>query len=61
MLLAVAFFIPAGIGVQELAFIVVGDFVGLSNEVSFAVALGRRVSRNIGGATGNYYLVLIGK
>ena len=40
---AVAFFIPAGIGVQELAFIVVGDFVGLSNEVSFAVALGRRV------------------
>ena len=40
---AVAFFIPAGIGVQELAFIVVGDFVGLTSETSFAIALGRRV------------------
>ena len=36
-------FIPAGIGVQELAFIIVGDFVGLNSETSFAIALGRRV------------------
>ncbi len=40
---AVAFFIPAGIGVQELAFIIVGDFVGLNSETSFSIALGRRV------------------
>ena len=40
---AVAFFIPAGIGVQELAFIIVGDFVGLNSETSFSLALGRRV------------------
>ncbi len=40
---AIAFFIPAGIGVQELAFIVVGDFVGLSSQISFSIAIGRRV------------------
>ena len=40
---AVAFFIPAGIGVQELAFVIVGDFVGLSSQISFSVALGRRI------------------
>ena len=40
---AFAFFIPAGIGVQELAFVIVGDFVGLSSETSFSIALGRRV------------------
>ena len=40
---AVAFFIPAGIGVQELAFVIVGDFVGLNSETSFSIALGRRV------------------
>jgi len=40
---AMAFFIPAGIGVQELAFIVVGDFVGLSSQISFSIAIGRRV------------------
>ena len=40
---AVAFFIPAGIGVQELAFVIVGGFVGLNSETSFSIALGRRV------------------
>ena len=40
---AVAFFIPAGIGVQELAFVIVGSFVGLNSETSFSIALGRRV------------------
>ena len=40
---AVAFFIPAGIGVQELAFVIVGDFVGLNSETAFSIALGRRV------------------
>lgn len=40
---AIAFFIPAGIGVQELAFVIVGDFVGLNSETSFSIALGRRV------------------
>ena len=40
---AIVFFIPAGIGVQELAFIIVGDFVGLNSETSFSIALGRRV------------------
>ena len=40
---AVAFFIPAGIGIQELAFIIVGDFVGLNPEISFTIAIGRRI------------------
>ena len=40
---AVAFFIPAGIGVQEIAFIVVGNYVGLSTPLSFAAAIGRRI------------------
>ena len=40
---SVAFFIPAGIGVQELAFVVIGDYVGLSSPVSFSIAIGRRI------------------
>ena len=40
---AVAFFIPAGIGVQELAFVIIGDYVGLSAPVSFSIAIGRRI------------------
>ncbi len=39
---AIIFFIPAGIGIQELSFILIGNFVGLSNPVAFSMALGRR-------------------
>ena len=38
-----AFFIPSAIGVQELAFVIVGELVGFSSIVSFSVALGRRL------------------
>ena len=38
-----AFFIPSAIGVQELAFVIVGELVGYSSIVSFSVALGRRL------------------
>ena len=40
---AIAFFIPAGLGVQELAFVIIGEYVGFSGAVSFSIALGRRV------------------
>ena len=40
---AIAFFVPAGIGVQELAFVSIGSYVGLSPSVSFSIAIGRRV------------------
>ena len=40
---AVAFFIPAGIGVQELAFVLIGDYLGFDSAISFSIALGRRV------------------
>ena len=38
-----AFFIPSAIGVQELAFVIVGELIGYSNIVSFSVAIGRRL------------------
>ncbi len=40
---AFAFFIPAAIGVQEIAFVIMGSFVGLSNPVSLSIAIGRRI------------------
>ena len=40
---AIAFFVPAGIGIQELAFVVIGSYVGLNPSVAFSVAIGRRV------------------
>ena len=40
---SIVFFIPAGVGVQELSFVLVGNFIGLSNPISFSVALGRRI------------------
>ncbi len=40
---SVAFFIPAGLGVQEFAFVLMGEFVGYSGVVSFSIALGRRL------------------
>ena len=40
---AVAFFVPAGIGVQELAFVAIGSYVGLSPSISFSIAIGRRI------------------
>ena len=40
---AMAFFIPAGLGVQEFAFVLVGNFVGLTSPIAFAVAIGRRI------------------
>ena len=44
---SVVFFIPAGLGVQELAFVIIGSHVGLSDSVSFSMAIGRRI-REIG-------------
>ena len=38
-----AFFIPAGIGVQELAFILVGNYLGLPHSISLTIAVGRRI------------------
>ena len=38
-----AFFIPAGIGVQELAFVLVGNYLGLPHSISFTIAVGRRI------------------
>ena len=38
-----AFFIPSAIGVQELAFVIIGELVGFSSIVSFSVAIGRRL------------------
>ncbi|MBF91536.1 MAG: hypothetical protein CMP34_01860 [Rickettsiales bacterium] len=40
---AFAFFIPGGLGIQELAFVMIGDFVGLSGPISFSIAIGRRI------------------
>ena len=40
---SVVFFIPAGLGIQELAFVLIGNYVGLSDSVSFSMALGRRI------------------
>ena len=37
------FFIPAGLGIQELAFVIIGSHVGLSDSVSFSMAIGRRI------------------
>ena len=44
---SVVFFIPAGLGIQELAFVIIGSHVGLSDSVSFSMAIGRRI-REIG-------------
>ena len=40
---SVAFFIPAGLGIQEFAFVMIGGFVGYSGVISFAIAVGRRL------------------
>ena len=40
---AFVFFIPAAIGVQEFAFVIVGTFLGFSNPVSLSIAISRRV------------------
>ena len=40
---AIVFFIPAGLGVQEISFVVVGNFLGLASPVSFSAAIGRRI------------------
>ncbi len=40
---SVAFFIPAGLGVQEFAFVMIGEYIGYSGVISFSVALGRRL------------------
>ncbi len=40
---SLVFFVPAGLGVQELAFVMIGEFVGYSGFVSFSIAMGRRL------------------
>ena len=49
---ALVFFIPAGIGVQELAFVIIGGYVGLSSSISFSIALGRRIREILVGLPG---------
>ena len=38
-----AFFIPASIGIQELAFVIVGSYLGLPDTISLTIAIGRRI------------------
>ena len=40
---SIVFFIPGALGVQELAFVLIGGYVGLGDSISFAIALGRRI------------------
>lgn len=40
---ALAFFVPAAIGIQEIAFVIVGNFLGLSNPIALSIAIGRRI------------------
>ncbi len=40
---AFAFFIPGGLGVQELAFVMIGNFLGFNPSISFSIAIGRRI------------------
>ena len=57
---AFVFFIPAAIGVQEFAFVIVGNFLGLSNPVSLSIAISRRVREILVGipAMLSWYLML---
>ena len=43
ILRAIVFFVPAGLGIQEFAFVIAGSFVGLSSEAAFSAAIGRRL------------------
>ena len=43
---SIVFFIPGALGVQELAFVLIGGYVGLGDSISFAIALGRRGKRD---------------
>ena len=40
---AIVFFIPAGLGVQEFAFVIIGSYLGMPSSVSFSAAIGRRI------------------
>ncbi len=40
---SLAFFIPAGLGVQEFAFVMIGEFLGFNGVISFSIAIGRRL------------------
>ncbi len=43
ILRAIVFFVPAGLGIQEFAFVIAGGFVGLSSQAAFSAAIGRRL------------------
>ncbi len=60
---SIAFFIPAGLGVQEFAFVLIGQFVGYSDFISFSIAIGRRLREILVGlpALLVWYLNLRGK
>jgi uncharacterized membrane protein YbhN (UPF0104 family) len=38
------FFVPAGLGVQELSFVAIGHLLGISGEAALAVSLAKRMS-----------------
>ncbi len=55
---SIAFFIPAGLGVQELAFVMVGEILGFSYTTSFSIALGRRLREVMVGIPAIFYWYL---
>jgi putative membrane protein len=40
----IMFFVPAGLGVQELSFVAIGHLLGISGEAALAVSLAKRMS-----------------
>ncbi len=55
---SIAFFIPAGLGVQELAFVMIGEILGFSYTTSFSIALGRRLREVMVGIPAIFYWYL---
>ena len=58
---SIAFFIPAGLGVQELAFIMIGEILGFSYTTSLSIALGRRLREVMVGIPAIFYWYLQSK
>ena len=55
------FFIPAGIGVQELSFILVGNYLGLPHSISLTIAVGRRIREVLVSIPAIFTWILISK
>ncbi len=56
---SIVFFIPAGLGVQELAFVMIGEILGFSYITSFSIALGRRLREIMVGIPAILYWYLV--